>query len=188
MRLLKKEAKRMKIGPMSEAILISIAGVGAISILLLFPGMACVIAPFLKKKQIQKRDVQRNLDSLTRSGLVKIFIDAKGETKIELTKKGKWEAFLRSKSHDTKKNMWDGLWRVVIFDVPMSKNKIRIELRRAMIMYGFKMLQQSVWVYPFPCDDFITVLKSHLGVANDVLYMKVNYIENDKYLRKEFNI
>ncbi len=179
---------RMKIGPISEAILVSIASVGVISILVLFPGMTCVIAPLLKKKSFQKRDVQKNLDSLIRAGLVKMHTDAKGNSKIELTKKGKWEAFLRLGFQDFSKKKWDGMWRVVIFDIPISKNKIRKELRRAMILFGFKMLQQSVWTYPYSCDDFVALLKNYLGVKNNVLYMKVGHIENDKYLRKEFGL
>jgi phenylacetic acid degradation operon negative regulatory protein len=84
------------------------------------------------------------------------------------------------------KMVWDGIWRVVVFDVPNEKTKVRNELRRAMKLYGFKLLQRSVWVYPYKCNDFTALLKSHLGTSNDVLYMEVKYIENDRLLRKEF--
>ncbi len=184
----KRKITHEKIGKIGEAILLGVAGAGAISILILFPGMAHLIAPFIKKKSFRKRDIQKNLDSLVRSGLLKMQIGSQGKMKLELTRKGKWEAFLRYKSQDTVKDKWDGIWRVVIFDVPISKNKIRRELRRAMLLFGFKMLQQSVWVYPHACDDFITLLKTNLGVSNDVLYMKVRHIENDIHLRKEFNL
>ncbi len=80
------------------------------------------------------------------------------------------------------------LWRVIIFDVPQTKSKLRHELRRAVKLYGFKMIQQSVWVYPYACDDFVGILKKHLGLSHDVLYMKVAFIENDKQLRKEFEL
>ncbi len=179
---------RKRIGEIGKAILLGVAGVGIISVLVLFPGMGYVIGPFLKKKKYRKRDIQRNLDSLIRSGLVKRIVNAKGDVKIELTTKGKWEAFLLRGIGDRHTGKWDSLWRVVIFDVPITKNKIRRELRRGMLLYGFKMLQQSVWVYPFPCDDFVLLLKSNLGVSHDVLYMKVKHIENDKHLRRSFNL
>lgn len=179
--------RKPKIGPAGEAIIASIALVGVISILALAPGMASVIAPFIKKKKyFKKQTIQRSIDSLIRSGLVEKNISKNGAVTLQLTRKGKWEALLRSKSFDTKKEKWDSMWRVVIFDVPQTKNKLRHELRRAMKLYGFKMLQQSVWVYPHACDDFVEILKKHLGVSNDVLYMKVAFIENDKHLRREF--
>jgi phenylacetic acid degradation operon negative regulatory protein len=119
---------------------------------------------------------------------VKKTISPQGDIKLQLTRKGKWEAFLRFGSQDALKKEWDGTWRVVIFDVPKTKDKIRSELRRAMKLYGFVMLQQSVWVYPYACDDFVVLLKEHLDVSHDVLYMKVAYIENDQHLQKEFKL
>jgi len=188
----KVKAKKFKIGPVGEAIVLSIAAVGVVSVVALFPGVAHIIGPFLKKeknKQYQvKQKISRSVESLVQSGVVRKYIDASGEVRLELTQKGKWEAFLRLGSKDTQHKKWDRLWRVVVFDVPQSKDKMRRELRRAMSMYGFKMLQQSVWVYPHACDDFVALFKEQLGVSHDVLYMKVKYIENEERLRKEFKI
>ncbi len=181
--------RKPRIGPISGAIIASIALLGIVPFLALFPGMAYVIAPFIRKrKRPRKHSIQASVESLVDSGLVRKLISKDGSVQLELTQKGKWEALLRSKSSDIKNEKWDKLWRVVIFDVPQEKNKMRHELRRAMKLYGFKMLQQSVWVYPYACDNFIEILKSHLGVSNDVLYMKVSYIENDRHLQNEFKI
>lgn len=183
------QKREPRIGPTSKAIIASIALVGAVPLLALFPGMALAIAPFIKKKRnTQKQSIQRSVESLVRTGLVKKIIEEDGSVQLMLTKRGKWHALLRCKTQDVKEVVWDKLWRVVIFDVPQSKNKMRAELRTAMKLYGFKMLQQSVWVYPHACDDFIEILKNHLGVTHDILYMKVSYIENDQHLRKEFKI
>ena len=181
--------KRLKIGPIGNAILGSIAVVGTVSILALFPGLTLAIAPFIKKKRYSPQQaIQRNIDSMIKNGLLKRTIDKSGLQKIELTKRGKWEACLRSNTDHASRASWDGVWRVVVFDVPQTKANVRVELRRAMKLFGFKMLQQSVWVYPFPCDDFIKIVKTYLGVSNDVLYVKANFIENDKQLRKEFSL
>lgn len=185
------EARKPKIGPIGKAIIASVAVAGTISILALFPGMVYVVAPFIKKRKRKvshEKVIEASVEALVRSGLMRKNITKNGSVQLELTQKGRWESLLRSKSFDTKKQVWDKLWRVVIFDVPQEKNKMRRELRRAMKLYGFKMLQQSVWVYPHACDDFVGVLKSHLGVSNDVLYMKVAFIENDRHLRREFQI
>jgi phenylacetic acid degradation operon negative regulatory protein len=125
---------------------------------------------------------------LIKNGLLKRRITALGEVKLELTSKGKWETSIRSSHKDLEGKTWDGVWRIVVFDVPEAKSKLRTELRRAMRMYGFVMLQRSVWVYPHACDDFISLIKSHLGISHDVLYLTATYIENDTYLRREFKI
>ena len=186
----KKRILTPKISPVGKVILSSIAVAGTISLFALLPGLGHIIGPLLKKRKYStKQSITRNLASLVRTGLVKRSISKEGKVQLSLTTKGKWEAFLRqAEFKDAKDKKWNGVWRVVIFDVPVTKNKLRRELRRAMMLYGFKMLQQSVWVYPYACDDFIALLKAHLGVANDVLYMKVSYIENDKHLKKEFGI
>jgi CRISPR-associated endonuclease Cas2 len=185
----KSVVQKERIGLVGEAILASIAVVGVVSILALFPGITYALAPFIKKKKYpRKQTIQKSVKSLVKAGLVSEKISKSGTVTLELTQKGKWEALLRTKSLDTKKEKWDMLWRVIVFDVPQTKSKLRYELRRAVKLYGFKMLQQSVWVYPYACDDFIGVLKKHLGVSNDVLYMKVSFIENDKHLRNEFKL
>jgi DNA-binding transcriptional regulator PaaX len=184
-----KKERRIKIGHIGNTILGLVAVAGAVGVLTLFPGVALGIAPFIKKKKYkQKQAIQKSLDSLIQNGLLKRSFDKDGCEKIELTKRGRWEALLRAPSVDTRSKKWDSLWRVVVFDIPQDKQKERTELRRAMRLFGFRLLQKSVWVYPFPCDDFILILKERLGVSHDVLYMKVSYIENDKHLRKEFHI
>jgi len=43
---------------------------------------------------------------------------------------------------------WDGRWRMVLFDVPVSQNSHRKRLRRYLQDRGFGCLQDSVWVTP----------------------------------------
>jgi DNA-binding transcriptional regulator PaaX len=182
--------KRIRIGPIGEAVLVSVAVVGFVSVAVLFPGVTTLIAPFVRKKKYSPRQsIQRNVMSLIRQGLLKKTVSKNGTVHLELTRKGRWEAFLRApKESREKRKGWDKQWRIIIFDVPQAKTKVRDELRRGVQMYGFKQLQQSVWVYPYACDNFVKILKEHLGVASDVLYMKVSYIENERHLRREFNL
>jgi DNA-binding transcriptional regulator PaaX len=182
-------ARRFKIGPVSKAILACVAVTGVVSIAMLFPGITYALTPFFKsKKHPRSQNIQRSLNTLIGTGLIKQVKQRNGSITLELTRKGKWEAMLHTSVLETKSRKWDKLWRVVVFDVPQTKSRMRRELRRVMRLYGFKILQQSVWVYPYPCDDFVHILKKYLGVSNDVLYMKVAFIENEKHLRKEFNL
>ncbi len=53
---------------------------------------------------------------------------------------------------------------------------------------GFVRLQDSVWVFPYSCEEFLALLKAELKIGTSVLYMVVEEIENDKHLREHFNL
>jgi len=83
---------------------------------------------------------------------------------------------------------WDKKWRVVIFDIPEKKRKARDQIRSVFISAGFYRLQDSVWVYPYDCEDIVGLLKTDIGIGKDLLYMIVDEIENDKHLREYFGL
>ena len=89
--------------------------------------------------------------------------------------------------NDTKRK-WDGLWRIVTFDIPERRRGIRARLREMMKSIGFVRLQESVWVYPYDCEEFITLLKAELKIGRSVLYIIADSIEQDKVLRSHFNL
>lgn len=43
---------------------------------------------------------------------------------------------------------WDGLWRLVLFDIPVDRHPHRLRLRRYLRAKGFGYLQGSVWITP----------------------------------------
>lgn len=88
----------------------------------------------------------------------------------------------------TKPKKWDQKWRVIIFDIPEKKRKARTQIRKVFISVGLYRLQDSVWVYPYDCEDIIGLLKTNFGVGREILYMIVEEIENDRYLRGEFGL
>ena len=88
----------------------------------------------------------------------------------------------------SKPKRWDRKWRVIIFDIPEKKRRARDKIRRLFVSAGLYRLQDSVWVYPYDCEDIIGLLKTDFGVGKDVLYMVVDEIESDKHLREEFDL
>ncbi|HEY4504625.1 MAG TPA: hypothetical protein VJI73_02545 [Candidatus Paceibacterota bacterium] len=101
--------------------------------------------------------------------------------KIELEK-------LVLKSNQTKKIKWDGKWRFVIFDIWERRRHVRSLLRRELVQYGFILVQRSVWVYPYDCRDFVTLLKTDLKLGKGILFLVVEELEDDFWLRKLFNL
>ena len=83
---------------------------------------------------------------------------------------------------------WDRKWRIIIFDIPERKKRIRDEIRKILTVAGFQRLQDSVWVYPYDCEDVIGLLKMDYGIGRDMLYIIADQIENDKYLRMDFGL
>jgi DNA-binding transcriptional regulator PaaX len=54
---------------------------------------------------------------------------------------------------------WDGCWRLVLFDVPMTQNTHRDRLRRYLREKGFGYLQNSVWITPDPLAEEAQLLR-----------------------------
>jgi DNA-binding transcriptional regulator PaaX len=87
-----------------------------------------------------------------------------------------------------KKHQWDRRWRLVIYDIPQSKKKVRDQLRYFLIRTGFIKIQGSVWVFPFECEELIELTKKDLLIGKELLYAVVETIESDRWLRKHFKL
>ena len=90
--------------------------------------------------------------------------------------------------HLEKPRKWDKKWRVIIFDIPEKKKKIRERVRYIFNKAGLYCLQDSVWVSPYDCEEVITLLKTNLHVGKNILYLIVDELENDRELRREFGL
>ena len=88
----------------------------------------------------------------------------------------------------TKPPCWDQRWRVLIFDIPEYQRAQRGQLRKMLIRIGFICLQRSVWIYPYDCEDVITLVKADMKIGKRVLYMIVDELEYDKSAREAFGL
>src|SRR3990167_3379651 len=171
---------------LQKLILGTVADVGMLSIALLAPNVAKAMHKLgLVPKRRQNEYVGSSASKLVKRGL--LFYDGK---RYCLTPKGedisrRWQ-FADFKLEKPKR--WNRKWRVIVFDIPEKKRKIRDQIRTLFKTAGFYLLQDSVWVYPYDCEDVLTLLKSDLGVGRNVLYLIVDELENDKHLRKFFDL
>ena len=83
---------------------------------------------------------------------------------------------------------WDGKWRLVVFDIREYKRAVRDKVRNELSAFGFRRLQQSVWVYPYDCEEMVVLLKADHRIGREVLYITAGKIENDLWLRSEFGL
>jgi len=64
-----------------------------------------------------------------------------GEVVLKLTDQGRDALGIEDNAEQ-----WDGKWRIVIWDIPEQKRIIRNLFRRNLKKWGFKHLQNSVWI------------------------------------------
>ena len=71
----------------------------------------------------------------------------------------------------------------LLFDIP-ERIKVYVNAFCAtLVAIGFVRLQDSVWVFPYDCEDLITLLKADFKISEAVLYMIVETLENDASLK-----
>ncbi len=129
------------------------------------------------------------LGRLAKKGLI-TFEERGGKRYARITEAGENILALASMQDKAKQKpkRWDRRWRLVIFDIPERRRSIRNQLRSFMSEYGFVRLQDSVWIYPYDCEDLIALAKANFRIGADVLYMIVEQLERDKYLREHFGL
>lgn len=82
----------------------------------------------------------------------------------------------------SKPRIWDGLWRLVIFDVPKNLHKKRDALREKLKEMGFYQCQKSVWIHPLPCLEEIEFVKDMLEIKSFVKIFLVKEMTDGKTL------
>ena len=172
----------------SYTILKIIGGAGLISLALVAPN-ALQLLPKIESVLAsgrRRRYLSIAIKRLEDRGMLKISNDGN----IKLTDKGKQE--LQKKSINElvarKPKIWDKKYRLIIFDIPERRRKIRVKLTAQLNAWGFARLQDSVWVYPYDCHEIVSLLKSYFYLGNDVLCVTAEYIENDKWLKRQFKL
>jgi CRISPR-associated endonuclease Cas2 len=142
-----------------------------------------------RKLSLYHQNVNRSFNRLLDNGLIEI--KKKNNKKcVALTPKGQLKLRqLENYNFKIKKpRHWDGKWRIIIFDIKIGRNNIRNKLRLTLQSIGFLKLQNSVWVYPYDCEDLVTLLKADFKVGKEVLYIIADTIENDNLIKKNFRI
>lgn len=179
----KRKTRRVSV---QKIILFSIAATGVIAIGLLAPNVLGAMA----KLGIIPVKRQREIIENSRSRMVKRGMLVYEQGKLRLTPKGEAQLRrLRLLDYKLKKpKRWDGKWRVLIFDIPEYRKTLRDKVRNTLEMLGFKRLQDSVWIYPYDCEDLVTLMKADFRVGKDLLYLVVESLEYDKHIREYFNI
>jgi len=177
-------------GYLQDAVLGTVAVAGILAVAMIAPNTLQLLGGMGGRKRRFGEQARTALGRLADKGLV-TFEKRDGKSFARITLAGQKELALQEQMaalRIKKRKRWDKRYRVVIFDVPEHRRAIRNSLRNTMRSAGFLQLQQSVWVYPHDCEDLIALLKADLHIGKDVLYLIVEKIERDAWIKKHFGI
>ncbi|MDD5547675.1 MAG: hypothetical protein PHN74_02140 [Candidatus Pacebacteria bacterium] len=134
----------------------------------------------------------RKLRELQRRKLIEIKEMDNGSVRVTLSQNGKdlvrqynlQDMMLKKPKH------WDGLWRIMTYDIPGSQRQASMALSRKIRSLGLYQLQKSVWVYPYdiiPEIEFLCAI-FNIDIDDNICYFKASDIPREKEARKFFNI
>lgn len=117
---------------------------------------------------LPKSNLSLNLSRLFKAGLIEKSIN-EGKIILKLTDAGR-DWVLRYKDYDGRD--WDGVWRLVIFDIPEKHRLVRGTLRRRLKEWGFAPWQKSVWASKKPLTGHLRNLVKDLDIEEWVLVVE----------------
>jgi len=185
----KKRTRRGQI----ETVLLSTLALAGIGLMAMAAPNTVQLLKHIDPDWIRKTDPKQRIreasNRLKKKGLVE-FVKEGDRVYLRITDKGrsKMSSLAYSSVALSKPKRWDRKWRLVIFDIPEKYRKQRDRARAMMIRLGFVRLQQSVWAYPYDCEEIIALLKAELHIGKDLLYIIADAIEYDKHLREQFGL
>lgn len=134
----------------------------------------------------REREIRRALTYMRSQKLV----TGSYEHGLQITKRGK--ARLEKSNLDNIKiavpKKWDKKWRLVFFDIPEEKKTGRDALTRKLKELGFRQLQKSAWIYPYPCRQEIETVCTQYQVDEYITYIETSYIDKQQKLKKLFKV
>ena len=124
------------------------------------------------------KDFYNNIFRLISQGLLERQENNKGIV-LRLSEEGK-NILLRVKPKK------DGVWKMVIFDIPEKQKKVRVVLRAKLKQLNFKKWQNSIWITPYTLNAEIEEELTQLSKHFFVRLIKTTQINETKDLEKMF--
>ncbi len=187
----KKGQRRKKLGSTGQKILLILAAGASLSLTRRPDRYFNVIKSASKEWQkINHRSLHDAIQRLYQSQLIKCVDNKDGTITLTLTADG--EERILNYNLDTleikKQNKWDGLWRIVVFDIPESKKRARDALSFKLKNMGMLAMQKSVFVCPYECKDEIDFVVEFFDLKPFVRFIVAKNIDIVLDLKPDFFI
>ncbi len=80
----------------------------------------------------------------------------------------------------------DGVWKIIIFDIPETKRQVRNVIRSKLVSLGFKKWQNSIWISPYTIAPEIEAELNELAKHFFIRVIKTTEINVTEDLEKLF--
>jgi DNA-binding transcriptional regulator PaaX len=183
--------KKIRLGSAAQKILLLLQGGLALGLTQRPDTYFRIIRGITKEWQdINKRTLHEAIKKLYQSKLIDYKENDDGTVDLVLNDDGKKRAL--KYNLDTikikKSAKWDGLWRVIIFDIPECFKQGRDALAVKLKQMGFYPLQKSVFIYPYECKNEIDFIIEIFDLRQYVRIMLVKETDVDLDLKNKFKI
>ena len=139
-------------------------------------------------KEIDRQSLRRAIRSLYKTKLISEKQNMDGTMTLILTDRGKQKALTYDldEMKIKKPKVWDRKWRVVLFDIPDNRKKIREALRGYLKNMQFYEFQESVFIHPYDCEDEINYLIEFYDIRKFVRFIIAESLDNELHLKHHF--
>jgi len=175
----KRKKRKIYIGKNEKEIL-RMVGAG----LLVSASFAAPNLPQAFRDSNKKYTLQRSFHNVYDKNLIllsgeKVYLSKRGREMLEK---------MEVEEIDIQKEEWDGIWRIVSYDIPNELKKERDYFRKRLREWGFKDLQKSMLVIPYECKEEVAIFAQSLGISPYVIYLVTDKLPMQKKMEKAFSL
>jgi DNA-binding transcriptional regulator PaaX len=149
-----------------------------------------VSLPDIREKIGNSYAINRSIKGLKDTGTIESVFSGQGEF-YRLTKEGKKKLHSQKlKENCLPANIsWDGLWRIILLDLPENRKNERESLRYLLKKAGFVCLKNSAWISPYPLEHLFINIKKDLELKNEMMIIVTPFVDEETkgFLFKSFS-
>ena len=146
---------------------------------------AVISVDSIKESKDQKTSyaLSRSIKNLIESGCIEV-LKSDNKNYLKLTKKGKNKLNSIKLEGDgvLVSTAWDGLWRIIILDIPEERKNEREALRYLLKKANFTCIKNTVWISPLPYEHLFTNIKKDLNLGTELIIIVTDKIDEETKL------
>ena len=174
-----------------KTLLVLAAATGILTVAVIAPNLFAAFGKIANHRGFfEKKSFNRAKATLKARGYIKVQKSDNGEVKIFLTKKGSEKVLAESFENlkISRPEKWDNKWRIVIFDIPNRHKWAREGFREKLRSLGFYRLQESVFMYPYSCEEEVRFIASIFNISGYINFIVTDRIDHNQQLKSHFNL
>lgn len=186
-----RSVKRISVGPVGQKVLLALV-TGVRLSLTTRPDTYFRILRYARKewKKINEATLRRAIRRLYESKLVDYKAHADGSVELVLCDEGKRKSltYQLKDMKIEKPERWDGLWRLILFDIPEKRRLGRDALAKKLKELGFYSFQKSAFIFPYECKDELDYIIELFDLRPYVRLLTVNDVDTGADLKQKFGL